>query len=237
MWVRKKAFHLGAHHLPIPDFTPAPDGAGSATRFQFGQPPSRGRRAAIFLDRDGVINQRIVGGYVTEWEEFRFLAGIPQALSELSRLRLPIIVVSNQAGVGKRLVRLSALRQITERFVDLLGASGARIDAVYYCPHVPEDRCRCRKPLPGLLLRAARDWRLNLRASVMVGDGAHDMEAAWAAGCRGILLEAGGAIPSTTQERLPAPGAIVSLTRAEDLPRQVAALLGCFLTAGGLVRS
>jgi D-glycero-D-manno-heptose 1,7-bisphosphate phosphatase len=202
-------------------------------RFLFTERPARGRRAAIFLDRDGVINERIVGGYLTEWEGFRFLAGIPQALGALSRLRLPIIVVSNQAGVGKRLVRPSALGKITERFVNLLGASGARIDAVYYCPHTPNDGCRCRKPLPGLLLRAARDWRLNLRASVMVGDGAHDMEAAQAAGCRGILLEAGGATPSAAQGSLPAPGAFVSLTRVRDLPSQVAALLDRFLPGDG----
>ena len=203
-------------------------------RFLFTERPARGRRPAIFLDRDGVINHRIVGGYVAEWPEFRFLAGIPQALGELSRLRLPIIVVSNQAGVGKRLVRRSALGQITERFVNLLGASGGRIDAVYYCPHTPADGCRCRKPLPGLLLRAARDWRLNLRASVMVGDGAHDMEAAQAAGCRGILLEAGRALPSAGPGSLPRPRAVVSLTRVQDLPSQVAALLERFLPGDGL---
>jgi D-glycero-D-manno-heptose 1,7-bisphosphate phosphatase len=197
-------------------------GKSTALRFLFGRLPSRGRRPAIFLDRDGVINERVAGGFVTSWDEFRFLPRIPQALAELSRLRLPLIVVSNQAGVSQRLIRPSALRNLTERFTGALAQAGARIDAVYYCPHAPDDGCRCRKPRPGLLLEAARDWRLDLRRSVLIGDSARDLEVARAAGCRSLLLRAGKAPASPPDSAL---GAAVTVDDVCDLPLRVASLL------------
>jgi D-glycero-D-manno-heptose 1,7-bisphosphate phosphatase len=169
-------------------------------RFLLTTPPSTLRRPAIFLDRDGVINERIVDGYVTNWQEFRFVEGALSVLRDLARLRLPILVISNQSGVGKGLVSRSSLRQITERFVAAMERRGARIDGVYYCPHRTEEGCPCRKPKPGLLLAAARDWRIDLGASVMIGDAITDVQAAQAAGCRGILVhrtaESAAAAPS-----------------------------------------
>lgn len=192
-------------------------------RFVFGRPSSGGKRPAIFLDRDGVINERIAGGFVTVWDEFRFVAGIPQALAGVSRLRLPMIVVSNQAGVSERRIRPSALQDLTGRFVGALARAGARIDAVYYCPHAPDDGCRCRKPQPGLLLEAARDWRLDLGRSVLIGDSARDLEAARAAGCRSVLLKVGSAPASPPDSALGEGFAVESL---EELPRRVASVLG-----------
>ena len=191
-------------------------------RLVFGTPPSAGRRPAIFLDRDGVINDRIAGGFVVSWNEFRFLPGVSQALRELSRLHLPMIVVSNQAGVRRRLIRPSALKDLTERFVKSLARQGTRIDAVYYCPHAPDEGCRCRKPRPGLLLQAARDWRLDLGRSVLVGDSARDLGAALAAGCRSLLLRAGSA-PATPADL--AAYSAVAVDRVADLPRRVASLM------------
>lgn len=195
-------------------------------RYLFGTPPAAGKRPAIFLDRDGVINERIVGGFVTCWDEFRFLPGIPQALAALSRPQLPMIVISNQAGVSRRLVRPSTLKDLTERFVRALAKAGARIDAVYYCPHAPDDGCRCRKPQPGLLFAAARDWRLDLRRSILIGDSARDLEAARAAGCRSLLLKAGSA-PATPPEPALSQGSAIE--SVQELPRRVAFLLGRFL--------
>ena len=192
-------------------------------RFIFGSLPRSGRRPAIFIDRDGVINERIADGYVTAWDEFRFLPGITQALAEISRLRLPMIVVSNQAGVRRRLIRPSALGDLTGRFVGALAREGARIDAVYYCPHAPEDGCRCRKPRPGLLLEAARDWRLDLGRSALIGDSARDLEAARAAGCRSVLLQAGSA-PATPPD--PTLYRALTVEGVRDLPRRLAGLLG-----------
>jgi D-glycero-D-manno-heptose 1,7-bisphosphate phosphatase len=157
-------------------------------RFTFTKPAGREIRPAIFLDRDGVINQRIQGGYVTERCQFKFLPGIKGTLASLSELGLPIIVVSNQAALGKGMLEASALAEMTKRFVSLLAAAGARIDAVYYCPHTPEAACPCRKPRPGLLKQAAREWWLDLTRSILVGDSVSDVEAARAVGCRAVFL-------------------------------------------------
>ncbi|HEY6291757.1 MAG TPA: HAD family hydrolase, partial [Terriglobia bacterium] len=151
---------------------------GNSIGFHFKDVSCRGRRPVIFLDRDGVINERVVGGYVTNWSEFRFLNGVVPVLRELRRFKLPLIVVSNQAGVGKRLMNRTALADITERFVARLARAAVPIAAVYYCPHAPDDGCRCRKPRPGLLLRAAHDWRIDLGRSILIGDSPSDVEAA-----------------------------------------------------------
>lgn len=153
---------------------------------------------ALLFDRDGVINERIFGAYVTKWSEFKFINGIAEVLASLSALGLPMIIVSNQAGVGKGLVSENSLKEITHHFVADLAARGARIDAVYYCPHRPDDRCVCRKPAPGLLTRAAADWSLDLRSSVLIGDSESDLAAAKAVQCPSILFSslASAAAPS-----------------------------------------
>lgn len=157
----------------------------------FSTPPRSGIRPAIFFDRDGVINERIVGGYVTEWAQFRFLPGIRESLARLAALGVPIIVVSNQAGVGKGLCSVGSLERITERFVAELASAGARIDAVYYCPHAPAENCDCRKPRCGLLRQAGREWRIDMGRSVLVGDSWTDVQAARSAGCKAVLLASG----------------------------------------------
>ena len=196
-------------------------------RFLFTAPPVTGRRPAIFLDRDGVINERIINGYVTEWLQFHFVEGAEQAVRDLARLRVPILVVSNQSGVGRGQVTHSALEQITRRFVARLERRGARIDGAYYCPHRPDEGCPCRKPLPGLLLQAARDWRVDLPASVMIGDAATDVQAAQAAGCRSILIDSGPAGVGSCLTRLAEPQFEPTLVRyLPQVPPVVARLLG-----------
>lgn len=201
-------------------------------RYAFRAPALYGRRGpGIFFDRDGVINERVWGGYVTHWTGFHFVDGMVPVLRTLSRLHLPMIVVSNQSGVNRGLLSQRGLRQITSRFVDVLARHGARIDAVYYCPHTDEDRCSCRKPKPGLLLAAARDYRIDLSRSVMIGDEPSDMEAAAAAGCRGILLDQGN--EEMPFSRVPAAQASapewVVAGQVADLPAQVGAMLGRFV--------
>ena len=158
-------------------------------RLLFNQPSERGTRPAIFLDRDGVINQRVTNGYVTAWDQFRFIDGIDKAVAVMAGLGLPIIVVSNQACISKGLLSESRLEGITRRFVAVLESAGGRVDAVYYCPHKPDDLCGCRKPKPGLLEQASQDWRIDLSQSVLVGDSSSDLEAAAAVGCRAILFD------------------------------------------------
>lgn len=156
-------------------------------RFLFGRPAPR-TDGAIFLDRDGVINRRIVGGYVTRWSEFEFLPRAIDGIVELESIHAPIIVISNQAGVGKGLVTVENLSDMTERFVAAAREQGGRIDAVYYCPHAPSAECACRKPKPGLLLQAASDWGIDLSSSVFVGDSASDVAAARAVGSQPVVI-------------------------------------------------
>ena len=137
----------------------------------------------ILLDRDGVINERVPGGYVTSWEEFRFLPGALDALRRLARQAYSVLVVSNQAGVGKGLMTPLTLEDLTRRFVRRVARAGGDISAVYYCTHRREDNCECRKPKPGLLLRAQREHGFSLRRTFLVGDDESDWLAARAVGC------------------------------------------------------
>jgi len=161
-------------------------------KFFFSKPPALGNHAAILFDRDGVINERVVGGYVTEWKQFRFRDGIIPAMAALAKLALPIVVVSNQAGVGKCLLSSRTLEDITERFVSELKECHVRIDAVYYCPHTPEQNCGCRKPRSGLMEAAARDWKLDLSRSVLIADSESDLEAARKVNCHAVFVSSGG---------------------------------------------
>jgi D-glycero-D-manno-heptose 1,7-bisphosphate phosphatase len=161
----------------------------------------------VLLDRDGVINRRIISGYVTEWENFVFLPGALQALRLLNENRYQAIVVSNQAGVGKGLMTADDLDEITRRFIAEIEAHGGRILGVYYCTHRAEDGCECRKPKPGLLRRAQAEHRFDTAETFLVGDTESDLLAAHAAGCPAIMVSDR---PAATLERLPhAPRAIV----------------------------
>ena len=110
----------------------------------------------VLLDRDGVINRRVRGGYVASWTEFVFLPGVLDALRLLSENKFHSLVVSNQACVGKGLISMAELEDITRHFIKEVTESGGCIHGVYYCPHREEDKCGCRKPKPGLLLKARR---------------------------------------------------------------------------------
>ena len=146
---------------------------------------------AIFIDRDGVINCRRPGDYVLEWSQFVFMPGMGEALKALASLRLPIIVISNQSAVGRKLLKPSALRQITSQFHQALADDGTPLMAVYYCTHRPEEGCTCRKPKPGLLFRAASDFKLDLSRSIFIGDSDTDIQAARLAGCQPVLFGPG----------------------------------------------
>jgi D-glycero-D-manno-heptose 1,7-bisphosphate phosphatase len=172
---------------------------------RFGQKPSRelfskllriifsSRRAndrgpAIFIDRDGVINCRRPGDYVLDWSQFVFIAGIRAALKQLSALRLPIIVISNQAAVGKGVLKADDLQKITAQLHQTLLADGTLLSAAYYCTHSTRENCVCRKPKPTLFYRAADDFNIDLRRSIFIGDSDTDAQAAQAAGCNPVLF-------------------------------------------------
>jgi len=176
-------------------------------------------RQAVFLDRDGVINVKAPEGeYIKRWEEFQFLPNISEAIARLNQSNFFIVVVSNQRGVAKGCMDISALEEIHRRMREQLAASNARIDAIYYCPHDIAAGCACRKPAPGMLLQAAKDHDIDLHNSWMVGDSDSDILAGKNAGCRTIRIIRSGATAN-----VPSDLAFVSLTEAvfailEDRP-------------------
>lgn len=161
--------------------------------------PHDGRRRAVFLDRDGVLNERAQEHeYVRSWAEFRWLPGAREAVAALAGAGFVPIVVSNQRGIARGLLSWEDVREIEAGMQREFEQHGARVAAYYYCPHGADEGCDCRKPAPGLLLRAARDHDLDPGASVMVGDSESDVAAGRAAGCLTICVGPEG--PSTSAD-------------------------------------
>ena len=162
---------------------------------------SRAGRAAVFLDRDGVINRLVpdtaAGTHESPYrpEDVQLLPGVKEALDRLSIAGLVVVVASNQPAAAKGLADQDALDAVHERLVDLLGSRASAISEWRYCRHHPDAadpdlrECDCRKPKPGMLLDAARSLGVDLDRSWMVGDADRDLAAGVAAGCRTILIE------------------------------------------------
>jgi D-glycero-D-manno-heptose 1,7-bisphosphate phosphatase len=147
-------------------------------------------KPAILLDRDGVINVNR-NDHVKSWNEFRFLPGALTALTVLSRLGLPMAVVSNQAVVSRGIVSPSELDFIHNQMMAAVRQAGARLDRIFYCPHDSSEGCGCRKPEPGMLHKAAEELDLDLSQSVFVGDACTDIQAGGRANCKTILVLTG----------------------------------------------
>ena len=148
---------------------------------------------ALFLDRDGTIN--VDTGYVHEPEHFIFIDGIFDFCREAQSKGYLVIVITSQSGIERGYFTEAELKAVDARMNELLEAEGAHIDATYYCYHhkkgvIPEYAvdCDCRKPKPGLFLRAAKDLDIDLAASFMIGDKESDLEAGINAGCKGVAL-------------------------------------------------
>jgi len=130
----------------------------------------------LFLDRDGVINHRIVGDYVKTWEQLGFLPGVPKALKQFNSIFGPIIVVSNQQGVGKGLMTEQDVISIHDRMKQEIADTGGRLDVVYFSPHLETSRSLMRKPNIGMALKARKQFpAINFKRSLMVGDSLSDM--------------------------------------------------------------
>lgn len=160
-------------------------------RFVFSNAKPLARGPAIFIDRDGVINCRRPDDYVLDYSQFVFVTGVRPALKQLANLGLPMIVISNQAAVGKGLLHPAGLEEITARMQKDLLNDGTALTAAYYCPHRPDENCVCRKPKPDLLYQAANDFDIDLGRSVFIGDSETDIQAARSAGCHPILFGSG----------------------------------------------
>jgi D-glycero-D-manno-heptose 1,7-bisphosphate phosphatase len=147
------------------------------------------KRRAVFLDRDGTILDEV--GYLNHISRFRMLPGAAAAIRRLNLAGVPVIVVTNQSGVARGFFREEMVGRIHERMARELGAAGAHVDGIYYCPHITEARCDCRKPLPGMLTRAAGEHGLEISGSGLVSDRYDDIAMGHAAGCRTILVKTG----------------------------------------------
>lgn len=156
------------------------------------------KKPAIFLDRDGVIN-RNRPDYVKSWAEFEFLPGVLEALRRLAATPYSIAIASNQPAIGRGLVTRETVDEIHRRMMEAIREAGGRLDAIYYCPHCADDGCDCRKPRPGLLLRAAEELNVDLAASWFIGDSLRDVEAALAAGAQPILVRTADGSPVLNQ--------------------------------------
>lgn len=148
-------------------------------------------RPAVFLDRDGTLNVEV--NYLHRVADLVLVPGAIAAVRALNDAGLLVVLVTNQAGIARGLYDEAALHTLHEYVTEQFRAGGARLDAIYFCPHHPEftGACACRKPAPGMLLRAAADHDLDLRRSWLVGDAASDLEAGRAVGCRTILVQTG----------------------------------------------
>ena len=144
---------------------------------------------SLFLDRDGVLNRRIHDGYVCTVGQLEVLDGVVDAVARLSAVAQRVVVVTNQAGVGKGLMTTTSLDEVHRVLIDRLTATGGRVDAVFACVHCADEGCDCRKPEPGLAWQARRRFPdIDVARSVMVGDSPSDVDFARAAGMRAVFI-------------------------------------------------
>jgi D-glycero-D-manno-heptose 1,7-bisphosphate phosphatase len=169
----------------------------------------------VFLDRDGILNEKMPEHrYVTRWDEFRVLPGVPESLRRFNDAGLRVVVVSNQRGIAKGLYTSADLETIHTQFQRLLDLDGARIDAFFICPH-ETDECNCRKPLPGLFEQAvARFPEITPETSVMIGDSPTDIEFGRRVGMRTILVDAQHHTAGAKDVAKPADLRVASLSEA-----------------------
>lgn len=159
----------------------------------------KNKQKAVFLDRDGTINKYV--GFLRDIDKFELLPGVAEAIKRINASGYLAIVVTNQPVIARGEVTVDQLKTIHNKMETLLGAEGAYLDAIYYCPHHPHKGyegevpmlkidCKCRKPKPGMLLRAAKDFNIALNLSWMIGDSENDVKTGKNAGCRTALIGA-----------------------------------------------
>ena len=143
-------------------------------------------KKAVFLDRDGVIIEQVA--YLSSPDQVKLIPGAVEALRLIHRHGDLAVVISNQSGVGRGYFTREAVEAAHARIQELLAPSGESVDAFYYCPHAPEEKCSCRKPKPEMILRAAREHDLEVGKSLMLGDRLSDLECGVNAGCARSML-------------------------------------------------
>lgn len=144
----------------------------------------------VILGRDGILNQ-YREDHVKEPSEWTPVPGAMEAVARLNHAGWHVVIATNQAGIGRGMIDMASLNAVHAHMMRTLALQGGRLDAVFLCPHTPEDHCDCRKPLPGLMLDIGRRYGVDLTQVPLVGDTPRDMLAARAAGCQPHLLRSG----------------------------------------------
>ena len=164
------------------------------------------RTWGVFLDRDGTVTEEV--GYVNHPSRLALIPGAAEAIRTLNQAGIPVLLATNQAGVARGYFTEELVKEVLKRLVELLAVQGARLDALYYCPHHPSvgpapyrRECDCRKPKPGMLLRGAQEFGLDLGRSFVVGDKISDVEFAHKAGARGVMVLTGYGLGEYTYQR------------------------------------
>ncbi len=148
----------------------------------------------VILDRDGTINAESVE-FIKSPEEWMPLPGALEAIARLNHAGWHVVVASNQSGLGRGLFDVASLNAMHAKLHKMLAAVGGRIDAVFYCPHTPDDKCHCRKPEPGLFEQIGERYGIDLKGVPVVGDALRDVVAGAAAGCEPhLVLTGNGAV-------------------------------------------
>lgn len=177
---------------------------------------------AVFLDRDGVICAHR-SDHVKNWDEFSLIAGASAAIRRLNGLGIRVFVITNQPGIAKGIFTREQANEVNDRMVDQLAQDGAEVSMVYICPHQESDACDCRKPAPGMLQDAEKEYGIDLGRSVVIGDTVRDLGAAAAVGAASILVRTGKG--ETEVALLPGLG-LEPIYVAHDLTDAVGHLLG-----------
>ncbi|MBA4142504.1 MAG: HAD family hydrolase [Nitrosospira sp.] len=170
---------------------------------------------AVFIDKDGTLIHDVP--YNVDPRRIELTEGIGAALHRMKNAGYKLIVISNQSGIARRLFNENDLLPVNQQIQALLGPYDARVDAFYYCPHGPGDGCECRKPMPGMILRAARDQAIDPRSSWMIGDILHDVEAGNRAGCRTIHFNNGNETEWITGNYRQPSHSVKNLAEAADV--------------------
>jgi D-glycero-D-manno-heptose 1,7-bisphosphate phosphatase len=186
----------------------------------------------VYLDRDGVIIENRPD-HVKSWDEVEILDGAVEALVELSRTDVAIVIVTNQGVVGQKIITEAEAGAINSRLCALIEAAGGRVDAVYMCPHDKTEECLCRKPKPGMLFHAQQELDIDLSRSVMIGDAVTDLMAAGAAHVEGVMVLTGRG----AQQQQLMPAELAAKTRVfPDLGAAIHALLPRFMGSNSYCR-
>jgi D-glycero-D-manno-heptose 1,7-bisphosphate phosphatase len=153
----------------------------------------------VILGRDGILNA-YRDDHVKSPQEWEPVPGAMEAVARLNHAGWHTVVATNQSGIGRGMIDMASINAIHAHMYHCLAAAGARVDAVFFCPHTPEDHCDCRKPKPGLLLQIGRRYGIDLSAVPMVSDTLRDLQAAQAAGCEPHLVRTGRAAQLTLED-------------------------------------